>query len=96
MKPDIQEEFTRCTKLNWRLLQAILTAADDAEFVILMETNKPPMLEKQPEQGIIIRSNIADKFYTAAVTQDGLLSLMRDDRVKREDPRFYVNLNHRF
>lgn len=83
MTPDIQEEFARCSKIHWRLLQAVLTSADDDEFRVVMETHRPLMLEKQPVNGVVVQSNIADKFYTAVVTQEGLLNLIRNDRVKR-------------
>jgi bifunctional N-acetylglucosamine-1-phosphate-uridyltransferase/glucosamine-1-phosphate-acetyltransferase GlmU-like protein len=82
----MKEEFARSAKIDWALQRALFGTGDaeaaEAQYTIILRTDKPLLLEKQPEKGITIRSNIGDKIYTADVTQEGLLRLVRDERVK--------------
>lgn len=82
----MKDEFARSAKIDWTLQRALILTeekdADDAQYTIILRADKPLMLEKQPEKGITIRANIGDKIYTADVTQEGLLRLVRDERVK--------------
>lgn len=80
----LKDELLKSNKIDFNLQKQVLLSDgkdDERLFTVFLKASKPLMLEKQPENGIVIRSNIGDKIYTADVSLEGLSKLDRDERV---------------